>query len=131
MTRPCFLVVDVEHAGNISTRKLVLETAKLNVITAYSGAEAIEMFDRFPKIDGIVLDTGITDMPCTDVVKRFKDANPQVLVVLIGRPHAPACSGADYALEAFEPAKLLGLLHSLIPEARRVMDRDKADSPTE
>jgi hypothetical protein len=39
MIRPCFLVVDQEHSGSISTRKLVIETAKFNVLTAYSGAE--------------------------------------------------------------------------------------------
>ena len=48
MTRPCFLVVDREFAGSISSRKLLIETAKFNVITAYSGSEAIELFDRFP-----------------------------------------------------------------------------------
>ena len=29
MIRPCFLVVDNEYPGSISTRKLVLESAKL------------------------------------------------------------------------------------------------------
>ena len=48
MVRPCFLVIDREYASSISTRKLVIETAKLNVITAYSGAEAIETLKRFP-----------------------------------------------------------------------------------
>lgn len=37
MIRPCFLVIDREFPGSISTRKLVLETAKFNVLTAYSG----------------------------------------------------------------------------------------------
>jgi hypothetical protein len=34
MDRPCFLVVDREYPGSISTRKLVIETGKFNVITA-------------------------------------------------------------------------------------------------
>jgi hypothetical protein len=34
MDRPCFLVVDQEYPGSISTRKLVIETGKFNVITA-------------------------------------------------------------------------------------------------
>ena len=40
--RPCFIVVDPEHSDSISTRKLVIESAKLNVITAYSAAEALD-----------------------------------------------------------------------------------------
>ena len=64
MPRPCFLVVDREHAGSISTRKLVIETAKLNVITAFSGREALETLARFPKVDAVVLDANMPDMPC-------------------------------------------------------------------
>ena len=41
MIRPCFLIVDQEYAGSISTRKLVIETAKLNVLTAYSPARSL------------------------------------------------------------------------------------------
>ena len=74
MTRPCFLVVDREYASNISTRKLVIETAKLNVITAYSGAEAVETFKRFPNIDGIVIDEDVRDIPFKDLADE--DLNP-------------------------------------------------------
>ena len=59
MIRPCFLVVDQEHSGSISTRKLVIETAKFNVITAYTGAEAIQTLNKFPAIDAVVLDASI------------------------------------------------------------------------
>ncbi len=34
MVRPCFLAVDREYALSLSARKLIIETAKLNVITA-------------------------------------------------------------------------------------------------
>lgn len=42
MPSPYFLVIDREVGGSISTRKLVIETAKLNVITAYSAAESMK-----------------------------------------------------------------------------------------
>ena len=48
--RPCFLVIDHEFPDSISTRKLVLETAKYNVITAYSGNEAVETLKLFPNV---------------------------------------------------------------------------------
>jgi hypothetical protein len=44
MYRPCFLVVDHEYPASVSSRKLVLETAKFNVITAYSNLEACGAF---------------------------------------------------------------------------------------
>ena len=52
MNRPCFLVIDREFPGSVSTRKLVIETAKFNVLTAYSGKEALEIFTTFPGRNG-------------------------------------------------------------------------------
>ena len=131
MTRPCFLVVDREHAGSISTRKLVIETAKLNVITAYSGAEAVEMLERFPRVDGVVLDAGIPDIPCGDLLQRLKEIQPEMPGFVIGTPRQVRCKGADFYLESFEPAKLLHLLKTVIPEAQRVMDREGAEEVTQ
>ena len=51
MPRATFLIVEVEPPEGISARKLVLETAKHNVITAYSAHEGLELFHRFPAID--------------------------------------------------------------------------------
>src|SRR5580693_3560560 len=65
MNRPCFLVIDREFPGSISTRKLVIETAKFNVLTAYSGKEALEIFKKFPAVGGVVLDGGLDDISCS------------------------------------------------------------------
>ena len=121
MTQPCFLVVDREHAGNISTRRLVIETAKLNVITAYSGAEAIETLERFPNVDGAVIDAAIWDISCELLVKRMKDLRPALVIVVIGTPHASDCVGADRFLESFTPGKLLEALQELVPETARIV----------
>ena len=132
MTRPCFLVIDREHAGNISTRKLVIETAKLNVITAYSGAEAIATLARFPAVDGVVLDAGIKDMPCAQLVAGLKVTAPGVPLILIGFPREGSCPGADHELETFEPMRLLTLLQSLVPrEADEVKREDQRLQETE
>jgi CheY-like chemotaxis protein len=116
MYRPCFLVVDREFAANISTRKLIIETAKFNVITAYSGAEALLTVPRFPAIDGIVLDAGLRDIPAQDVVRQLKKQYPAIPIVVICAPGLSDCPEADYHLEFFDPAKLLELLQKLRPE---------------
>ena len=118
-------MVDREYVGSISTRKLVIETAKLNVITAYSGAEAIAMLERFPAVDGVVSDTGIADLACGEVIERPKSIR-KVPVVAIGTPRVGRCAEADYFLEAFEPGRLLDLLRRIAPEAQRVLEREKA-----
>ncbi len=131
MTRPCFLVVDREHSGSISTRKLIIETAKLNVITAYSGAEALEMLERFPNVDGLVLDAGIRDISCEELIRQIKGRQTATPIIVIGTPGGSCYGDADHYLGSFDPGKLLALLQRLVPEAQRVIERERAESPTE
>lgn len=123
MVRPCFLVIDHEHASSISTRKLVIETAKMNVLTAYSPIEAIETLRKFPSMAGAVLDVVQTDMPCAELAAALKEIQPGIPVIAISGPSRELCEGADYHLPSFEPAPLLELLRSLVPEATAVIER--------
>ena len=123
MVRPCFLVIDREYSGSISTRKLVIETAKFNVITAYSAAEALETFTVFNRLNGIVLDAGIRDMTCCDLVAKLKQADPNLPIVVISAPGTHECPQADHLLESFEPGKLLVLLQSLVPTETAAIEK--------
>jgi CheY-like chemotaxis protein len=126
MLRPCFLVVDREFSANISTRKLIIETAKFNVITAYSGEEALETVERFPAIDGIVLDIGLRDMSACDVVNQVKQRYPKLPIIVICLPGSEECPEADHHLEYFDPASLLELLQSLRPkETEEIQTRNQ------
>ena len=123
MIRPCFLVIDREHSGSISTRKLVIESAKFNVITAYSGREAVETFHRYPAVDGVVLNAMIHDIPCEKVVATIRSHSPQVPIIVIEGPNAPHCPGASHYVDSFDPASLLELLHKLFPRATQSIKR--------
>jgi CheY-like chemotaxis protein len=132
MARPCFIVVDREFSANISTRKLIIETAKFNVITAYSGVEAVETLKRFPAVDGIVLDAGLRDRPSDEVVRELKKLQPRLPIVVICVPGAPDCAEADHHLEFFDPARLLELLQKLRPaETQSIQERNQALSKEE
>jgi hypothetical protein len=109
MIRPCFIIVDPEHSGSISTRKLVIETAKFNVITAYSGAEAVETLNKYPAVEGLV-EAGVRDVPCSDLVIQLKQIRPDLRIVVVGRPGHRHCDGADHLLENFDPKELMKLL---------------------
>ena len=125
MKRPCFLVVDREFAGSISTRKLLIETAKMNVITAYSGGEALELFERFPAVSGIVLDSSLGDILAEALVKALKARNPKTPIIVIESDEG-TCEGADYWVRSFDPARLLDVLRAIEPEQTRAIDeRDK------
>jgi DNA-binding response OmpR family regulator len=116
MDRPCFLVIDREFPGSISTRKLVLETAKFNVMTAYSGREAVAIFRRFPAIDGVVMDGEMDDIPAEDLIQILKSLVPSVPVIVISAPGASEYPSADLRVESFQPQLLLDTLRALKPQ---------------
>ena len=112
--RPTFLVVDPDHPGSISSRKLVLETAKFNVITCYSGAESLVTLRRFPNVDATVLNADLRDMECSEIVRRMKSIAANVPIILISPAgHSFDCKGVDHQLSSYEPKELLELLQKL------------------
>jgi DNA-binding NtrC family response regulator len=123
MVRPCFLVIDREYSGSISTRKLVIETAKFNVITAYSAAESLETLTLFPNITGVVLDAVIRDMSCCDLIASIKQRNTKLPIIVISPPGTHDCPQADYLLESFDPGRLLTLLRRLDPVASAAIEK--------
>ena len=123
MVRPCFVVLDQEFPGNISTRKLVVETAKLNVITAYSGAETIATLKLFPAVTGVVLDARVRDIPCSDLSAALRQMQPRLLIIVVGSPKGAVCE-ADHHLAQFEPRQLLRLIEPLRPEAAELARRE-------
>src|SRR5690349_14673320 len=52
-SRPALIIVEPNPGEALSVRKLAVETAKFNVLTAHSAEEGIETLDRFPNADGI------------------------------------------------------------------------------
>ena len=125
MVRPCFLVADREYASSISTRKLVIETAKLNVITSYSGSETVETLEKFPAIDGIIIDASIEDAPIDGLITKLKTIQPNAPVILIrSSPFAETSRLADHQVDSFQPEPLLELLQSLQPEKVRAIQKN-------
>lgn len=115
MTRPCFIVIDHEFPDSISTRKLVLETAKYNVITAYSGREAVETLKLYPNVSGIVMNEAVTGMDCASLVKELRAVREDVLLIVTSSRGITDCVVADHQLQNFDPASLLQLLRRLVP----------------
>ena len=127
MIRPCYLVIDRETSSGISTRKLVIETAKFNVITAYSSKEAIETLRKFPTLDGVVMDAGMEDMPADSLIAALKDLQPKIPIILVCTPRHALCKQADHILESFDPRLLLALLEKLQPEATAEIEKRNED----
>lgn len=106
-------MVEVEPNQALSTRKLLLEGAKHNVLTAHSGKEGIQMLKRFPKVDAIAIDAGLSDMDCATMAKQMRGIRPKVPIVAMTPRLAGACKWADHTISSYEPRELLELLQEL------------------
>ena len=122
--RPCFLVVDPEHASSISTRKLVLETAKYNVITAYSCEEAIALIERFPSVNAVVINGTTQDPSASRFLEALRGIPEARLVVVGDGPLTQGTRQPDLRVDSFSPPKLLEGLQRLFPkEEKQLLDR--------
>jgi CheY-like chemotaxis protein len=119
MVRPCFLVVDKQYPGNISTRKLVIETALLNVLTAYSAEEAIATLARFPDVDGIVIDTEVYGMPCRKLIDELRKISHDIPVVTVSPSGHDRCGGEQYHVCSYDPQDLLDQLQAICSKETR------------
>ncbi len=111
--RLTFLIVESEPEEGLSTRKLLIETAKHNVITAYNGQEGVRTLERFPAVDAIVFDMGVSDVTCEEFAHRIqRDRDKYHLIALCKSDgdEARAKTCADDVITANDPAGLLDML---------------------
>jgi DNA-binding NtrC family response regulator len=110
--RPIFLVVDPPDPETLSTRKLVLESAKFNVLTAFTSKEAIEIAQRTP-IDAAVLhermDGGESVTELATELKRMAGSMPVIVV----SPNPHPMRAADKVISSHDPIELVRLLQDM------------------
>ena len=111
--RLAFLVIEAEPKDGLSTRKLLLEAAKHNVITAHSGREGMNVFRRFPKVDIVCVDAELPDLKGAKVADSIRDVNPDIRVVALSPRVAAKCEWADRTVNSHDPAALLKLLEDM------------------
>lgn len=108
--RLVILMIEVEQPEGISARKLLLETARHNVITAYGGNIGLILYRRFPKIDVAVIHTELADSSFDQTVNSLKAMNPGLPIIGITPAPNRNPSGADYMISSHDPQALLTLL---------------------
>lgn len=98
-------------------RKLVLETAKFNVITAHSTSEALELFQLFPNLNVavLVMDTSID---CERIAQSIRKATEKIIVVALSPRIGDKCAFADHNLSSHEPGEVVDLMRSLAGDPR-------------
>ena len=105
------LMIEPEMPESVSARKLVLETAKHNVITAYGGIEGLALFGRFPNVDAVFLHSELNDYDCANVAKQIRDMHGTIpIVILSPTGHTRCGSEITEVLSSHEPQLLLDYL---------------------
>jgi DNA-binding response OmpR family regulator len=119
MLRPALLIVEPEPDDGLSTRKLVLETAKFNVVTAHSTQEGVEAFAAFPNVSGAVV-VASDHIDCGLLVPQLRQSagGADLPIIALSPRIGFACEGADYVLPSREPDALLDLMRNLFGDPR-------------
>jgi CheY-like chemotaxis protein len=119
MARPAILIAEPEPQQALSTRKLVVETGKFNVLTAHSTQEALDTFSLFPNISAVVL--VISDAVDADfVASTIKSARGDIPVICLTPSNGHGCRKSDYTISSFEPQQLLDRLRTLLGDPRNL-----------
>lgn len=104
------LMIEIEQPEGLSARKLVLETAKHNVITAYSGKAGIQLFERFSGVDAVVVHVDLSDLSFETVVHQIRQIRPDVPIIALSPVGSLALAGVDYVIPSHEPQAILNVL---------------------
>jgi CheY-like chemotaxis protein len=128
MIRPCFLVIDKRAPGNISTRKLVIETALLNVVTAYNAEEALQALARFPNVGGIVMDTELPGMSCRELIDRLRAIRREIPIVTVSPSGYEPCGGEQHHCSSHDPRALLDQLEKICPREKWEVEGETGES---
>jgi DNA-binding response OmpR family regulator len=125
MPRPTILVAEREPLQALSTRKLVLETAKFNVLTAHSTKEALDLFHLFPNISMAVLSMH-EDIDCHQIAKSIKEVTSKIPIIALSPRNGESCDFADHLLSSYEPELLVQLIRSKLGDPRRFETPEQA-----
>src|SRR3954451_24341049 len=105
--RPILLVLDPPDPETLSTRKLILESEKYNVMMAFTGAEALEIAERVP-VNAIVLHERVQNGTSAKLAGELKRIRPNIPIWLVS-PNPHSMPYVDRVLNSFEPLALVQL----------------------
>jgi CheY-like chemotaxis protein len=120
MRRPTFIVAEPEPDQALSSRKILLETFKFNVITAHSEPEMFEVLTAFPNVDAVILHDDTPGMVTQRVVGSIKERAPAMKVIALSPSGDGTSRIADHVVNSHSPEELLHLLQQLFGDARKI-----------
>ena len=117
MARPTLLVAELEPGSALSTRKLVLETGKFNVLTAHSSREAAELFSAGKSLISAAIVTSEVK-GASSLIAQIRKQKQDLPVILLSPNRDADVKGADHHLSSHEPQELLQLCREILGDPR-------------
>jgi CheY-like chemotaxis protein len=111
--RLTFLVIESKPKDGLSTRKLLLESAGHNVITSYSGKEGLGMFQRFPKVDAVCIESELHDLKGASVARQLRRMLREIRIIAVSPRMGAKYEWADATVDSHDPGALLELLQEM------------------
>jgi CheY-like chemotaxis protein len=113
--RPTIIVLDVANEDTLSNRKLTLEIAKFNVLTAFTVQELLSTAAKFDA-DAFVIDTLLPDPDVMLVTEVLKQRFPRKPVVAVGADRSEV--KVDRFVEVGRPEMLCTVMTELLGEPK-------------
>ncbi len=120
MRRPTFIVAEPEPDQALSSRKILLETFKFNVITAHSEPEMFDLLSAFPNVDALIIHDDTPGRVAREIIRAVKLTLPNLQVVALSPSGDEGGRLADHVVNSHKPEELLSLLQRLFGDARKV-----------
>jgi len=116
--RPTFIVAEPEPEQALSSRKLLLETFKFNVVTAHSVEETLDMVKCFPRSDALIVHCRLPQFDAEKVIKTVKNNAPEMPIIALC-PTERELKWADHIVHSHHPQELLELVQRLFGDPRK------------
>ena len=103
------LMMEEEQPEGLSARKLVVETVKHNVLTAYNAEDGFALLRRFPNVDMILVHSRLL-MEKPNLLKDVKSLCPEKPIILASPFANESKPEASYVIDSHKPQMLVELL---------------------
>jgi len=103
------LMIENEQPEGLSARKLVVESAKHNVLTAYNAQEGLDLLQRFPRVDVILVHSDVLSKE-PDLLAKVKAKAPDVPIILASPMGLQDGPEVTYVVDSHHPPDLLKVL---------------------
>jgi hypothetical protein len=103
------VMIEEEQPEGLSARKLVVETVKHNVLTAYNAKDGVDLLKRFPNVDAILVHSGQLEKKpgLLAEVKALCPGKPIILASPFAEDYRPE---ANFVVDSHKPQALLKIL---------------------